>query len=473
LKRYAAVYQGHPALRVGAQIHRYSTDGPGIYAFSRLDRDEKVEYLVALNNSPSVQSAEVPTFYPGGTRFRSLSVSADSAAKQLVTDAKGQLTVEVPALGLVIYQASEPVPASQQAPEIRLVQPESGQTLVAELSKIDGQPFLTPLEIRAELSRDIPAEVTFSVQVNGGPYQILGTDDNPPYRVYYRPYDTPEDAKVSFLAVVNDLSGHLAAATVANVSVTRQQAKVEQLYDEVVIHYIRSDRDYGDPSSSDYNDLWGLHLWGEALATGEETEWTKPRAFDQTDACGRYTVVALADDTQPINFIVHRGDRKDGTDQDRSFSARNDAPEIWLIQDKAEVLTEPPDDCPRVLKPVEQVAIHYRRSDGDYGDQSSSDYHDLWGLHLWGDALAAGVATEWTQPRPFDQADACGRYTVFALQDDNSPVNFIVHRGDGKDGTDQDRSFEPRQGAEIWLEQGSAEIHTDPPDDCPRALAKE
>ena len=41
----------HPALRSGAQIHRFSSDGPGVYAFSRIDRDERVEYVVALNNS--------------------------------------------------------------------------------------------------------------------------------------------------------------------------------------------------------------------------------------------------------------------------------------------------------------------------------------------------------------------------------------------------------------------------------------
>ena len=39
-----------PALQAGAQIHRYSTDGPGVYAFSRIDRDERIEYVVALNN---------------------------------------------------------------------------------------------------------------------------------------------------------------------------------------------------------------------------------------------------------------------------------------------------------------------------------------------------------------------------------------------------------------------------------------
>ena len=39
IRQYANLYHHHPALRTGAQIHRFSSDGPGIYAFSRVDRD--------------------------------------------------------------------------------------------------------------------------------------------------------------------------------------------------------------------------------------------------------------------------------------------------------------------------------------------------------------------------------------------------------------------------------------------------
>ncbi len=468
LKRYAAVYQDHLALREGAQIHRYSTDGPGVYAFSRLHRDEKVEYVVAVNNTESTQSALVPTYYPADTPFESVPLANDQELQQLGTDAEGRLNVEVPALGLVLLEASQPVPASEQAPGIDIVRPAAEESVALQLGTRDGQPYLEPLEVHAEVDRAIPVEVTFSVKVDEGAYQIIGTDNNPPYRVFYRAYDTPESAQLSFLAVVDDLSGHRAAASVQGVSITKAMPSPELIYDEVVIHYLRSDGDYGDPATGDY---WGLHLWGEALASGVETEWTDPRPFDQEDACGRHTVVELQDDTKPINFIVHRGDVKDGTEQDRSFQARDDAPEIWIEQGEAGFLTEPPEGCPRVLQPVEQVVIHYIRSDGDYGDPISDDYNDLWGLHLWGEAIAPGVATEWTQPRPFDQEDTCGRYTVVELRNDGEPVNFIVHRGDLKDGTDQDRSFDPRSdGAEIWLMQGDADFVTEPPAGCPEIL---
>jgi hypothetical protein len=217
----------------------------------------------------------------------------------------------------------------------------------------DGHPYTEPLEVRAELERAIPAEVTFAIKVGDGPYRIIGTDNNPPYRVFYRLSDP--DAKLTFKAVVNDLSGHLGATMIENVGVTFEEPVVELLHDRAVIHYTRSDGDYGDPESEDFNDYWGLHVWGEALAAGEESEWLKPRPFREKDDCGRYTVVELKNDTKLVNFIVHRGNTKDGTDQDRSFHPRDDAPEIWLKQDDPKVYTEPPEGCPRVLEPAEEV----------------------------------------------------------------------------------------------------------------------
>ena len=40
------------------------------------------------------------------------------------------------------------------------------------------------------------------------------------------------------------------------------------------------------------------------------------------------------------------------------------------------------------------VTIHYHRPDSDYGDYSSTDYNDYWGLHTWNGA----ATTVWTSP---------------------------------------------------------------------------
>ncbi|MCA9948795.1 MAG: hypothetical protein KDE48_04060, partial [Anaerolineales bacterium] len=52
------IRDAHQALRQGVQIHRYSESGAGIYAFSRIDPVERVEYLVVFNNSESAGTAE-------------------------------------------------------------------------------------------------------------------------------------------------------------------------------------------------------------------------------------------------------------------------------------------------------------------------------------------------------------------------------------------------------------------------------
>ena len=63
---------------------------------------------------------------------------------------------------------------------------------------------------------------------------------------------------------------------------------------------------------------------------------------------------------KPVNFIVHRGDAKDGTEADRAFNPAA-TPEIWLKQDDATIYTSQADA-------QGYVTIRYHRDDGDYGD---------------------------------------------------------------------------------------------------------
>ena len=46
----------HPALADGAQIHRYASGAAGVYAFSRIDAEDQVEYLVAANNAETAKT---------------------------------------------------------------------------------------------------------------------------------------------------------------------------------------------------------------------------------------------------------------------------------------------------------------------------------------------------------------------------------------------------------------------------------
>ncbi|HEX6231318.1 MAG TPA: alpha-amylase family glycosyl hydrolase [Actinomycetota bacterium] len=325
----AKVYHRHAALRTGAQIHRSSSDGPGVYAFSRIDRDERVEYVVALNNSEEPASAEVPTYSPAGVKYKL--VSRSSAPNTVRTGPAGALSLTVPPLGFVVYRAQEPVPESDEAPGIRITSLQHGDTVVLGTNSWDGHQVLDRIEVGAELDADVLAEVTFAVREGDGEWKPIGTDDNAPYRVFYDAshLEGREDVRLSFRAIVNGLSGHLAADQVVNVGVElAEPGGPATRY--AIVHYQRQSDDYGDHTTGDFNDFWGLHLWGNAIAVSEATDWTSPKPFLGEDEYGRFAFIELADDTQPVNFIVHRGDTKDPPDSpDRSFDPGT-TPEIWL-----------------------------------------------------------------------------------------------------------------------------------------------
>ena len=103
---FAAVRAAHPALRNGAQIHRYADSGPGVYAFSRIDRTEQIEYVLAFNNGGR-RRANVPTFYGGepGSSTSSMQTAGRRTPRSTPT-LNGELPVRVPAKGFVIYQAA-------------------------------------------------------------------------------------------------------------------------------------------------------------------------------------------------------------------------------------------------------------------------------------------------------------------------------------------------------------------------------
>ena len=115
----ARVTSRHPALRDGAQQHRWSSSGPGVYAFSRLDRHEQHEYVVAVNNAEQAQTAAVPT-YQRGTPFQLL---YGSGPARLVSGADKRLGLTVEPLSAVVYRATKPLERSHRAPAISLADP--------------------------------------------------------------------------------------------------------------------------------------------------------------------------------------------------------------------------------------------------------------------------------------------------------------------------------------------------------------
>ncbi|MCB0205830.1 MAG: hypothetical protein KDH89_13490, partial [Anaerolineae bacterium] len=342
LAEMAAVRADNLALRRGAQITRYSTDAPGVFAFSRIERDEQVEYVVVFNSATTEQHVTFPV-YLASTEYNAVYPAGEPA---IVTDADAGFTIHMMPGGVAVYKASTPLPASDAAPEVTFTTPAAGAGITGRA------------EIGVTLSSDQLTEVTFAVKVGDGDWEVIGTDTNPPYRVFYNTDGLDAGTPLVFRAIANDLNGHLNGASssaVVGAEPTNEGPKY------AVIHYYRDDGDYGDPTSSNYNDFWGLHLWGDGIDSAYLTDWTDPWPFFGEDDYGVFAWIELSDPTQPANFIVHRGDTKDPPNSpDRSFLPADNAT-IWLMQDDVEIYNQ--------QGAAQNFALlHYRRPAGDYGD---------------------------------------------------------------------------------------------------------
>jgi hypothetical protein len=246
----------------------------------------------------------------------------------------------------------------------------------------------------------------------------------------------PISTTLTFKAVANDFVTKMESTTVTATTVAEEIPGGGAGY--AVVHYHRPDGDAGNPY-----DGWGLHLWGNAIADDEATEWATPKLPNGEDRYGKFFWIKLKDASQPINFIIHKGDEKD-TNLDRSFVPEQHR-QIWLKQGDETIHAN-------AAAALGEVVIHYKRTDNSY---------DGWGLHLWGDGLAQGEATEWATPKLPDGEDSYGKFFVVKVADPTKPVNFIVHKGDEKD-TDPDRAFTPTEMREIWLAQGDVKVHEHP-----------
>ena len=428
LAELADVTRGSTALRGGAQLARHATpSGPGVVAFSRVDREERVEHLVVTNNAETASTATFRTGTPGATFTPLWSLSGDTTA--LTAGADGTVTVTVPPLSAAVYRAGTTLPVSDAAPGITVAQ--SG---VIDFD-LDGQ-TREALVFSAALDRDLYAEVSFMTRTGDGAWTYAGTDDNAPYRITVDTEELAAGTTVEVAAVVDDLNGHKAGAQTSSVVAEEPAEPVGGLQDHLVVHF---------PETADVDDL-SLWTFGD-IAPGLMDGRTYPDGLEWNgeDDYGvfRSIPVDVSDgENQDVGFIVvDSAGNKIGTDADR-FADPSVTPEIWLRPDSAEIFTSQ-------AAAQGYATIHYSRPDGAY---------DGWGLHVWGDAAAPGVATEWAAPRAPDGIDEFGAFWEVPIDDASAALNFIVHKGDEKDpGPDQ--TLTPAEQAAAWIVSGDPTVH--------------
>jgi alpha-amylase len=192
IEQLATLARRHPALRDGAHQHRYSSDGAGVYAFSRLHRDQQREYVVVLNNSETAKTAAIPTYVANGAFQRIYG----SGRSRLTTSDNRRLSVNVPALSTVVYQSVRRIPEANRAPRITLNRPQ----ISAESN--------SRMRVSANVSGASFNEVSFYAKTGKGGWKYIGTDDTRPYRVFHDVSSIEDGKTVAYRAVVGDNAGH-------------------------------------------------------------------------------------------------------------------------------------------------------------------------------------------------------------------------------------------------------------------------
>ncbi|MEV6973314.1 pullulanase-type alpha-1,6-glucosidase [Kitasatospora sp. NPDC093806] len=405
----AQLRRDHPALADGAQIERYAADGPGVYAFSRIDAGQQVEYLVAVNNAAEPKTVTLDTFSAGQGFDRIF----PAAGERVTSGADRRVTVTVPGLSSVVLKAAGKLAPAAAGPAITLKAPAEGSTGTVTIgAQVPGGGF---------------GRVTFAAQVGDRPWQVLGTSDTGRYEVTQDLAGVAPGTPVRYKAVVQDAAGRLASATGGFTTGTPAPKPVPSAATRpyAVVHYQRKDGDYAG---------WNLYAWGD-LADGEGTQWPAGHGFTGRDAYGAFAYVKLKPGASDVGFIVEKDGVKD-VDADRHIDV-GAAGEIWVKEGDPAVRTVNPG--PADTQPANTAVIHYNRADGNY---------DGWGLHDW---TGAASPTDWGNPLQPVRRDAFGAVFEVPLAPGATSLSYILHKGNDKD-LPNDQSLDlAANGREVWI----------------------
>jgi glycosidase len=211
----------HRSFRRGAQIHRCSSGSPAVYAFSRIDPEERVEYIVALNNEGILKGqgmpVPIPSFYKNGS-FDLMYNSSSTAPRQVKSDEKGNLLLSIAPLDCVVYRAEKPIEPGAWKPNLSIRTPVDSSEWTMRKRMDSGYVVADRIEIRADLDADVFAKVTFSVKAdNEETYRSIGIDMSPPYRIFFDAAGYSNGTTLSFKAAYDDLFGNTGEATAKDI----------------------------------------------------------------------------------------------------------------------------------------------------------------------------------------------------------------------------------------------------------------
>jgi glycosidase len=406
----------HPALRNGAHQHRFASSEPGIYAFSRTDRQDQREYVVALNNSEQVKTAAIPIYAGNRTFHRVYGDGPD----RLRPAEQATITLTVPPLSTVVYKMDGRVPRSGSAPAISLDNP-----MPAAESR--GR-----MQVTANVAGSSFYEVSFYAKVGTGQWTPIGTDDTAPYRVFHDVSGEASGTPVQYRAVVLDNGGHTAVSQARGATVPTPLVTIEAPREGSGVRGAVELRAVVDPERAS-------HVVG----------------FERSVAGGPWTAVG-SDDSSPVYTVF---DNLAPLDLAAGTPVQYRA---TLTLPDGSAVTSAVRTVHAAGPPATMATLRYFRPAGDYPG---------WGLHMWGEAVDPAVLDQirWDQPWPLTRVEADGwaAYEI-PLVDDTKPVNFIMHLPSGDTvpisrEPGGDRSFLPIDTPNVWIKQGDPTVYASRP----------
>ncbi|WP_198586911.1 pullulanase-type alpha-1,6-glucosidase [Glycomyces xiaoerkulensis] len=378
----------HPALSDGIQMTR-STEN-GVFAFSRIHSEEGVEYLVAASGSETEQTVEVETHSEGFGRIYGEG-SIDAAG--------GAASITVPPLSTTVFRADGPVP--------------TGEAPTVEVGVADESAGIA--HVSADVTGDPLTRVAFAAAVDGGEWTYAGTAPGPDHRIAYDLDGLGGGSTVEFKAAAVDREGRTASGKASTTVATPVRGGGSPAWANV--HYD------GDPEQ------WGLYTWGD-VADSSSTVWPDSNPFSGETSYGGFASLRLTEEASEVGYLVIDGDGNKDHEADRSFDP-SEHPEIWLTAGSGDVAHSP-------AEARGHVTVH------------APDDGTDWGLHLWGEALADGVGTEWDSPRPPDGTDEWGPYWNVPVDEVDADMGAVVHAGDTK-LHEADIVLTPSELGETWV----------------------
>lgn len=198
----AELREQHPALATGAQVERFADDGAGVYAFSRVDREERVEHLVAVNNAAQQRTVTFDTLTPGAGYTPLYGTDTTVTA-----DADGAVTLTVPPRSAIALVADGTVGADS----------DGAVTVVPGTSARPGAAVSDVAPVAAGID-DAWAETSFAWRAVGtDEWHHLGTAEDTSPRVFHDVgpggASLPDGTLVEYRAVSQDSDGDRAAAS--------------------------------------------------------------------------------------------------------------------------------------------------------------------------------------------------------------------------------------------------------------------